>query len=480
MVSRRTLYTAAALVAAALLLMAEAFYNGYPLLFSDSADYLADGYALVRLKFPGFGRPIFYGMAIWPFHLERSPWPVIFVQGLIVAHCIHAVLRVLKIACGPVAFVALVLVLTVVSPISWHVAEIMPDFFAGLLAVILFLLAFGGSTLSRVELAYFAVLATAAISFHLSYIPLALALAFAIALAWLLFADARRRINPVLPFLSWGAAVLLMMTYSYVVDGQLSLAPRAAPWPLASLLVQGPGKQYLEESCGSRHLVLCDYLDRIPATPEDFLFKPDSPLRINGNFDRVRQEQWQIFVGTARTLPLTLAKDAIEITGEQLVTFDNEVWWAAANEKIMLDAYPKMAKGYEAGLEKSDRARLVRHAERENAWRAPVIYGTLPVALFFVVGFARRKLYLPVYLAGLVAVDLVANAFITGTLSAVHNRYEGRVIWLLPLLVLVMFYEWTDGSPVLWLRRSLIERVRSRHAEARAAAVAPGSNRESL
>jgi hypothetical protein len=39
---------------------------------------------------------------------------------------------------------------------------------------------------------------------------------------------------------------------------------------------------------------------------------------------------------------------------------------------------------------------------------------------------------------------VVANAFVTGILSMVENRFQSRVIWLLPLLAGILVLDWFD------------------------------------
>jgi len=39
---------------------------------------------------------------------------------------------------------------------------------------------------------------------------------------------------------------------------------------------------------------------------------------------------------------------------------------------------------------------------------------------------------------------LIANAAVTGVLSNISDRYQSRVIWLVPLLAGVMVLEWLD------------------------------------
>src|SRR5206468_10592825 len=76
------------LVSAALLLW-PALLNGYPLLFADTGVYLTDGIRM-HMSWP---RPLFYGLFMLPFHLERTVWPVIVVQAVITAATMLGVMR---------------------------------------------------------------------------------------------------------------------------------------------------------------------------------------------------------------------------------------------------------------------------------------------------------------------------------------------------------------------------------------------------
>jgi len=39
---------------------------------------------------------------------------------------------------------------------------------------------------------------------------------------------------------------------------------------------------------------------------------------------------------------------------------------------------------------------------------------------------------------------IIANAFVTGVFANVEDRYQSRVIWLLPLLAMLFALEWLD------------------------------------
>jgi hypothetical protein len=57
----------------ALLLSWPAFYNAYPLVFSDTGTYLAQAME----RFLGWDRPVFYSFFLLPLHWSLTLWPVI-------------------------------------------------------------------------------------------------------------------------------------------------------------------------------------------------------------------------------------------------------------------------------------------------------------------------------------------------------------------------------------------------------------------
>jgi hypothetical protein len=49
-------------------------------------------------------------------------------------------------------------------------------------------------------------------------------------------------------------------------------------------------------------------------------------------------------------------------------------------------------------------------------------------------------------LTTIIVMAVVANAAVTGILSNVEDRYQARVIWLVPLLAGVLVLEWLDST----------------------------------
>jgi hypothetical protein len=79
---KKAIPTSLWLIIYTLVLMAPAFYNAYPLVYSDTGTYIQSG---MQWELP-IDRPFVYGLFIKITSLGFSLWNVIFFQCLIVAY----------------------------------------------------------------------------------------------------------------------------------------------------------------------------------------------------------------------------------------------------------------------------------------------------------------------------------------------------------------------------------------------------------
>src|SRR5260370_21657212 len=61
--------------------------------------------------------------------------------------------------------------------------------------------------------------------------------------------------------------------------------------------------------------------------------------------------------------------------------------------------------------------------------------------------FVRQLSRRVIGLTAIIVFVVIANAAVTGILSNVEDRYQARVIWLVPLLAGVLVLEWLDHYP---------------------------------
>ncbi len=122
-----------------IILLYSAFYNGYPLVTSDSGAYIGSGF---KGWIPA-DRPIFYGLFVRHMSLASSLWFTIIVQSIIMSFVIWQTINLfINKREKEYQYLFLVLILATFSSISWFTSQIMPDIFVGIgfLALLLILL----------------------------------------------------------------------------------------------------------------------------------------------------------------------------------------------------------------------------------------------------------------------------------------------------------------------------------------------------
>jgi len=129
----------AAVLAGALLLIWPAFFNGYPLLFSDTGGFLHQTLGPLML----WDKPYFYGPFLHGFHWRISLWGPAIAQGLILSQLLWLTQRVLRGDAEPLWHIGLCAFAALATAAPFSAALLMPDIFAPIVALGLFLLGFG-------------------------------------------------------------------------------------------------------------------------------------------------------------------------------------------------------------------------------------------------------------------------------------------------------------------------------------------------
>src|SRR5260370_31666289 len=98
-----------------LLLSWPALYNGYPLLYADSTDYLASGAPVARAiflhHFAGYygTRSPIYSFGIFPAHWNLTLWQIVFLNVFLTAYVLWLLVRSLLPRHPPTNYLCLVL-----------------------------------------------------------------------------------------------------------------------------------------------------------------------------------------------------------------------------------------------------------------------------------------------------------------------------------------------------------------------------------
>ncbi len=417
----------AVLVSAGLLLW-PAVWNGYPLLFGDTGVYIKDGIQH-HVSWP---RPMFYGLFMLPLHLRITTWPVVVVQALITAFVLLAVLRSFVPRAHPLLLLPVTLVLTVGTSLPWFVSQLMPDLFAGLLVLALSTLLLVPPMIGRAAQVVLVLFAGACITFHLSLLPISFAVVVTL---WL----CRRLVDRGLrwPDLLRGAAppaiaALLLVGVNAVLAGQASLSPYGKIFVLNRLLFDGPAERVLQRECPRPGWTLCDFKDEIPTlgNEDDMLWGDNSVLIRAGTHTAVAAQAWPIITEAFRAEPGTVLWQALRNTVLQFVSFrsaDALQRRSAFNVGVWASEFPPAEQARYHG------SRQYRRLPLLPAWLQAVHLGLGALAIIVLaVGTAlavrERRRIGGLYAAILVA--LLANAFVSGALSGVFDRYQSRLVWL--------------------------------------------------
>ncbi len=424
---------ALAILGGGLVLVWPAVLNLYPLVFVDSFTYLRQ----TTMGVPPWDKSLTYGAAIHGLHWAWSLWPVILGQGVLGSWLLWLTQRALREAATPAAHLLVCGGLAALTSAPWFLATVMPDALTALGPLCLFLLGFG--RLSRIEALAVGLLGALAISGHMAHLPGALAL---VALTALL----TRRLSPVLRVAAPPLLALLMLaSANHAAFGRFAPSPHGAIFLLARLQDDGPALRLMQARCPEDPAWrLCGFLDRLPMDAEDFLWgispinsEADGSLRKLGGL-RAVPEAREIVAATIAAYPHDVAVAMLGNALRQLTLFrvgDTLVPTSLFSTREVIEhGFPaaELAR-FDGGLQA--RGLLPAAARPFLVPHLPVVLAALLLAPWLLWRAARAR---DVPRAALILFALVAiggNAAATGALSKPLNRYEARIIWLLPAVV---------------------------------------------
>lgn len=427
-----------AILLGALMLMWPAFYNGWPLVFSDTGAFM---FMALELS-PIWDKPVAYAAFLHALSWRFSYWPAAFVQCLIIAHLVWLSLRVLGLAGRP-WYLATMLVLAAGTAAPWFVAQLMPDFLAPAMTIAVTLLVFADDLLSRRERWWLAFLIMLAAASHLSHLALLLGLLIVVlpcrSRLGLRFWPSGRAVAAL--FLPAVAAIALVVSSNALMHGRISLSPYGAVFPLARQLATGPAKLWLERNCPAAGVRLCNRIEElvVDRNSDRVLWDRGSPLFADGDETVIMPDVRRILFGTLREFPLEVGREAARDTAEQLVMV--RIGDALVPDHLPITVLNNLEKhlpgreadAFRASRQFSGKLEIVPHFHLPH-------YAVLAVSGVILLGAALAGPGLLAPFWGMVAVtalSLLGNAFVCGVLSGPHDRYQARMIWLLPMLAMI-------------------------------------------
>lgn len=434
-------------------LLGPAIWNGFPIVFFDTAGYIKR--VLDWDLEPG--RSFFYGLFLFVTSGGWfSFWGPVLAQAAATLWLIHLLLRAhgIGIRDWPLRQVTGVVAigLSALTGVSWYVAQLMPDILLPLLVLCFWLLSFRWNDLDWRERAGVAAIGLLALMSHMSSMALAGGLVVTIAAAkgldrWRGWGLAPR----VLPA---GALLVLsvvaMPTLHMAMIGKPGYTPGGPVFIFGRLVQDGLAQRYLADHCPDATIKLCTYKDSLPATADDFIWHKDSPFVAIGGWDSAGPELSRLVGGIVATYPGAFISTALTATADQLMmvkTGDGLDEWQEVTRWIFR-AF--MAEGQHrsfAGARQQRQQTTRGLFDALNLVHVPVAHLS-GLGLFLVAFWGFRSGRRDVAaLALFVAIALIGNAFINGALSNPHDRYQSRIVWLATLVVGLAGIVWTKVTP---------------------------------
>jgi hypothetical protein len=425
-----SLWLRLAAIALPLLLIAPAFWNGYPLLQWDTGGYLArwyEGY-LVPSRSTVFGIYLHYG--------ESSGfWINLAVQSLATLWLLQLTLRVLSMM-QTFRFVVISLLLILSTALPWLASMLLTDIFAGLSVLSLFLLVVSGPRTSALEKISLFVFTAFAAATHSATLGVLLGLCIA---GWM----ARPLLGRRLPIaglaqasLTILAGGLMLVSANHALSGKWTWTPGGTGVAFGRMMQDGIVARYLNDHCPREKLKLCPYRDQLPASADEFLWGK-SMFNTLGRFEGMNDEMGTIVVGSLADYPAWQAGAALQALGQQLLhvaTGEGTNGWIPHTRGIIERYVPSQAAPMRAARQQN----WGLDFDTINWLHVPVALASmLALVALLAHALANRRLDDLTLLAATITLALLGNAFICGVISGPHDRYGARMVWVATFTVLM-------------------------------------------
>lgn len=424
-------------------LSSAAIWNGYPIVYSDTASYLVSGFHLETL----IDRPITYGLFLRLCSFNGwSLWTVVLAQCMLLAHVMGLMLRKVGLTNdlargGVIAATALLTGLPFVS------GQLLTDVFTPIVVITILLLlfddAYSRSTRSRLYCIF--LLAFAMHMSHVAVTGLILTTALILRTIW--------KTRPA-GILRWRAfAVLLALSVVGTLAMGVAIAKSRNSFFAARMADSGILQAYLDEHCATDMFKLCAYKDRIRKDANAFLWADDTPMNIFKDRIEMDDELGRITKGTfseSKFIGMHL-RAAATATIDQLTRFN--VGDGNGPFGVGTKLHERVGMFIPSELHAFDSARQMN----ENQFQAPLILANgfyrlvfwasllalVPLSLYRLrKAWMRGEINFIVPL--LLPLCFIINAAVNSSLVMVADRFGTKMAWVNTLCVFLLLASTID------------------------------------
>jgi hypothetical protein len=399
------------------------------------------------------GRSPYIGALMYLGYVTADFWPFVLLQALVAYALIVLTLRRFEVA-TPTNVTVTTLALAATTSLPTYVSLLLADAFASF-GILAFLLLASPGRLNRWENVFLGLVLVISVTAHLTHIIILIGMTLAIALlAWL-------RVVPKPSPRAWIAGIggVLIGILSIQLTAQATkLAfgrePQLLPLLTARFIADGPGKRFIDSGCAGNRFEICHRPIGQPNSDALILFgdTPETGAYMLGNAEerlRMGQQDIPFAVAVLRYDPAGELWAMARNTVRQFFWFDydglNQNCFARA------DCWNSLPESVRAKLRSTPSGR----GEWPQGVMNGILYAVVALALIALVlllpAIARtdpRRWYLLRQWLMVGFAGMLVCSFFGGAVADPQYRYQGRLIWLVPLMAAVAYLVWRQVSAV--------------------------------
>lgn len=430
-------YELLAIVLLVPVLLHAALWNGFPLLFFDSGAYMLEGFAEVFVP----ERSPVYSLFLRYVQGRTSLWFVAGAQCLIISFVLVQLGRSLRPRTSLWAMLGMGVLITLFSGIAWIAGQVEPDCLTPIVVLTLYLVGFRRRQMGWVRSGLTVLVGALAIGAHPSHLGLAggltlVTIIFVLGALLLRHRVRLPRANPLLPALTVFLAIALTMAANYTLTSKIFLNRSGTIFFAARLIGDGVAKKTLYAVCPTHKLKLCPYKDYLPKTADSYLWGPYTPFNKIGRFYGPREEYEFLVRESLKRYPLEILGSGLWASVRQFFmirTGDG----ISPTEWVLNDGFAHFMPG---------QAQAYLHARQQegkiwfsgvNVVHVPLLFASLIWLIFVLSGALKRHQWGRAILPGYLFVALLGNALVCGMFSGPHDRYQSRLVWIAPFVLML-------------------------------------------
>ena len=390
------------------------------------------------------GRSPFYGLLLYLGAITGGFWVSMLLQAGAVLLALYLTLRAFQIPAWPyLAYLGVALCIVPATP--FYASYLMPDIFAGIAILACAVLFSARQRIPIRDLLLWYLLLAAAVLFHDSCIMI-VAVLFLMAVVVNLF---RHSWN------NWrGLALLVIVLITAYVGQALTVygikrvtgeTPLRLPFLSARLITDGPGTEYLRATCPASHFTLCEDVSEFPLNEFEFLFgvEPGRSVFEVAPYEKrkaISDEQVRFFFSVLRYDPAAVIKTDARAAVLQLLDFSLDAFHY--NPILRSDLDNTIPLQVLAGIQATRAYQDTLPLMPLSVFLYVLVAGSVAYVCLIVwkgrsgtpVRTELRQFYL------WIVAGVVVNAAVCADISGVFARLQCRVVWLIPLAAMLIYF----------------------------------------